>query len=329
MPTIGFSNKRNAWTSRYSYAASCFARVNNKFFSSPASPDINGNSDGPIWEHDSGSLYNTFHGATAPSEFNVTFADKPSTNKIYKTLSVEGTKNLGGSFCFVKTSNALDESAVSNDAVTVDILRNINGTTYGPIPNSNVVAGGRNLIVLGRILRPRTGVSVSSVSANEYGAHPSFFKALLDPNSGISPEIQHNREIPMKIAAMTGNTLITDTDDIPVETVCNFIHKELSEKIAAQAALADGPGISREFTAYDPKDFTVNFTNGSALAGKINTAVALDDVYLVGLIHPSFAGDASRGQYAEARVQVPISKGYFEVFSMNMQYEPIQLAHDK
>jgi hypothetical protein len=328
MPTIGFSNKRNAWTSRYSYAASCFARVNNKFFSSPASPSTNGSSDGPIWEHDSGSSYNNFHGTTTPSEFNVTFADKPSTNKIYKTLSIEGTKNLGGSFCFVKTSNALDENAISNDAATVDILRNVNGTTYGPIPNSNVVSGGKNLIVLGRLRRNRQGVAVSNVPANDSGVHPAFFKAYLDPNSGVSPEIQHNKEIPMKILAMTGQTIITDTDDITVDQVCNLTYQDLSLKITAKAvhpSFAPSPF----YIPYDPQDFTINFSEGTSLAGKINTAVPLGDVYLVGLIHPSFAGDTSRGQYAEARVQVPSNKGYFEVYSMNMQYEPIQLAHDK
>ena len=328
MPTIGFSNKRNAWTSRYSYAASCFARVNNKFFSSPASPDINGISGGPIWKHDSGSTYNNFHGVATPSEFNVTFADKPSTNKIYKTLSVEGTKNLGGSFCFVKTSNALDENAVSNDAATVDIFRNINGTTYGPIPNSNVVSGGKNLIVLGRLRKNRLGVAVSNIPANDSGTHPAFFKANLDPNSGISPEIQHSKDIPMKILAMSAQTIITENDSIAIDQVSNLTYQDLSLDITAKA-IHPSFANSAIYTPYDPQDFTINFDQGISLVGKINTAINVGDVYLLGLIHPSFAGDTSRGQYAEARVQIPLSKGYFEVYSMNMQYEPIQLAHDK
>ena len=51
MPTIGFSNKNNVWTSRYSYAASNFGRVRDTFVSSPSSPEINASENTPVWIH--------------------------------------------------------------------------------------------------------------------------------------------------------------------------------------------------------------------------------------------------------------------------------------
>ena len=88
---------------------------------------------------------------------------------------------------------------------------------------------------------------------------------------------------------------------------------------------------NKKVSAYSSIDNSFNYeSDDSGLSVAINGLIDLtDDVYLVGLVNPEFAGDTARGQYVECSVEVPASKGYFEVFCANLNYEPIQLAHDK
>lgn len=332
MPTIGFNNKSNKWTSKYTYAASCFGRVNNKFFSSPANPTTNGSYDSPIWEHDKSSDYNKFYGTASPSKFSVTFADNPSQNKIYKSLSLEGTKNLNGSFCVVKTSNNLDKDGSPDTNVNVDIVRNINGTSYGPVGRDRTMVPGKTFVILGRVMRNRFGNGVESVAADTEGTHRAYFKVFLDPTTGITPQVHQNEVARMKVAAMAiSNDVATvfygESGSEPLSSVTGQPFSTISPKSTSLALLNQNKKVS----AYSSIDNSFNYdSTDSGLSIAINGLVSLtDDVYLVGLVNPEFAGDTARGQYVECSVEVPASKGYFEVFCANLNYEPIQLAHDK
>mgnify|MGYP003648114922 CR=1 FL=1 len=332
MPTIGFNNKSNKWTSKYTYAASCFGRVNNKFFSSPASPTTNGSYDSPIWEHDKSSDYNKFYGETKPSKFSVTFADNPSQNKIYKSLSLEGTKNLNGSLCVVKTSNNLDKDGSPDTNVNVDIVRNINGTSYGPVGRDRTMVPGKTFVILGRVIRNRGGNGVEPVDPNTEGTHGAYYKVFLDPTTGITPQVHQNQEVRMKVAAMAINADVATVfyganSSETLSSVIGQPFSSISPKSTSEALLNENRNVS----AYSPIDNSFNYeSNDAGLSISINGLINLtDDVYLVGLVNPEFAGDTARGQYVECSVEVPASKGYFEVFCANLNYEPIQLAHDK
>ena len=98
------------------------------------------------------------------------------------------------------------------------------------------------------------------------------------------------------------------------------------------AAVFNDGSVPDSFAAFNPQLNTFNYTapNG-ALKELIDyyTDQPATDVYLIGIAHPSLVGEPARGKFAEASIQVPVSKGYFEISSLNLQYDTIQLAHDK
>ena len=97
------------------------------------------------------------------------------------------------------------------------------------------------------------------------------------------------------------------------------------------AAFNDG-SFANEYAAFDPQNMAFNYTSANNnLQGVIDFQLEQPDtdVYLIGVAHPSLVGEPACGKFAEASIQVPVAKGYFEINSLNLQYDAIQLAHDK
>ena len=109
--TIGFSNKNNMWTSKYDYVASNYSTIDKKFFSSNKLTT----SDSTIaWRHNEGSP-NTFYDTAYPSTVAVSFANNPSENKIYKSMSLEGSGNFANVVNVEIPENADPASMVQAD----------------------------------------------------------------------------------------------------------------------------------------------------------------------------------------------------------------------
>lgn len=336
MPTIGFSNKVNQWTSRYSYASSDFSRVRGKFMSSPSSPLVNAQHESPIWLHNSGEQYNTFYGSATPSSLVVSFNEKSSNNKIFKTFSIEGSGNLEGSLSVMKTNNHIDVRDVNapNQSVSIDFLRTINGTTYGPIAQENGLFLGKNVFNLGRITQVRYFPSTPGQMPT-----PSHYKVYLDPNTGISPQVFQTASLKMKICILTVNQsnsqgtryLFANGQQLGVTQMVDQTYSTLSSFTQDVAAFNDGSS-AEDYAAFDPRNMAFNYTSpNNNLQGVIDFQLEQPntDVYLIGVAHPSLVGEPARGKFAEASIQIPVSRGYFEISSLNLQYDAIQLAHDK
>ena len=342
MPTIGFNNKTNTWTSRYSYAASNFSRVNSKFFSSPSNPFVSGRESSPLYLHDSGSQYNTFYGDSHGSELTVSFNQHYSTNKLFKNLSIEGSKNLAQNVgVLFKTNNHTDNRDPNfldtEQSVGFGFTKEINGVTYGKIQRDGRLVGGKTVVNLGKINFRRPS-PVQTVAQDSLGApHPSFYSVSLDLESGISPQVYHTAQYPMKLVIMI----------ISPQGGAFFDHSSLSTPILEQAfynntyeslevndfALMPLNGAPAGYEAVDYQQYKFNFESTSpGLAIKINNLQAASpgaDVYLMGVAHRNVCGDYVRGLTADARFMIPQSKGYFEINALNLQYDKIQLAHDK
>lgn len=83
--TWAFSDKVNGWLTRLTFNPEDMCRVNSQFVSFK---------NGEIWLHNQDSLFNTFYGAQTDTSFKFNFSQEPSTRKVFKTLSIEGTTNL-------------------------------------------------------------------------------------------------------------------------------------------------------------------------------------------------------------------------------------------
>lgn len=346
MPTIGFSNKNNVWTSRYSYAASNFARVRDTFVSSPSSPFTNAENDSPVWIHGRSSLYNNFYGSSYGSSLAVAFNDKSSTNKIYKNFSIEGTGNLVDSIAVFKSNNHIDNLNAHNSwqgiNTSIDFLKTINGTTYGPVGQDSRLIPGLTAINLGRIIVGPDNTATETVNAyiSEIDDEQvlGYIRVYLDPQSGITPQIIQTETLKMGLIILTVQP--NGQGSYVLEDGTSFTPLQLSSKtygsvIGAARTVYNRGNFSEEYVAYDSVNHAINMQNPSiseALATRIELSMMtgdLQDTYLIGIPHPSIAGDVVRGKFAEAQINIPSSKGYFEINALNLQYSPIQLAHDK
>jgi len=86
--TIAYSDKYGFWTSRYSFTPTCYASVDNHFFSCKE-----GENSG-VYKHDvEGEDYNTFYEETFPSKMVVVSNENASTVKFFKSISLEANRS--------------------------------------------------------------------------------------------------------------------------------------------------------------------------------------------------------------------------------------------
>lgn len=82
--TFAFSEKVEAWTTRYSFTPTCYINCGDVMLSSA---DTLG-----VWVHDENELRNNFYGTPAPSSVTVVSNSDPSAVKLYKAISLETNK---------------------------------------------------------------------------------------------------------------------------------------------------------------------------------------------------------------------------------------------
>lgn len=83
--TWAFSDKVNGWLTRLTFNPEDMCRVNSQFISFKS---------GEIYLHNQDTLFNTFYGVESDTNFKFNFSQEPSTRKIHKAISIEGTTNL-------------------------------------------------------------------------------------------------------------------------------------------------------------------------------------------------------------------------------------------
>ena len=141
--TIAFDNSAKVWKTRYSFVPTRYAYLDKKLLSCQG-PRGFGYDDKPlVWRHDEPSVgINKFYGEQFKSSLKTSFNKDLSANKLYKSLSVEGTTNLkGGENRFL--GNSTSQKSHLRDA-TVGKLKEKGGILYADLgrgvknSNSNV-----------------------------------------------------------------------------------------------------------------------------------------------------------------------------------------------
>ena len=131
--TISFDNKKGYWKTRYSFIASCYSFLDKLFFSSPKT-SVSGQ---VLWGHNAG-VNNKFYGQQKSSGLAVTFNDHVSNNKVFKTLSLEGTSNIEGLNTF-KVNNSSDPTQLKT--THIGTLQERGGIMYGDIGKVSKITG--------------------------------------------------------------------------------------------------------------------------------------------------------------------------------------------
>ena len=306
--TIGFNNKKNMWTSKYDYESSNYASLDKQFFS--CRKTVQSTDDVVCWEHNKNPVNNNLYGDQYSSAIAVSFNDNPSQNKIYKTFSVEGTDNLQGSLHTFTTSETL-QPGKSPQSVTVGSLSNKGGILYGHMPRDNRVKANVNLKFVGATsgstLLVALGGGLYAIDGIE-GNVSSFggttkFAFVFD--GGTEPTV---------ISPSGGFAALPSGIDFSQISSGFTAPSELQVQGILDTGLVEN-GIVVSATA----DAITTFQSALQNSGTLVSIFAITD--------PQLNGDFLRGQYAESVIN--LGSDNFELYSLNLNYEPTDLDHSK
>ena len=372
--TIAFSNSGRFWKTRYSFVSSCFGFLDKLFFSSAEKV-----TDGKVfWEHNKNDVpRNTFYGVQTPSALAVTFNQRPSSNKIFKSFSLEGTSNVSG-ITAVAVNNSSDLSQRKN--ATVSILEERGGITYGDVGSIQKVTG-TNIKMIGRVSSVREvdnpfyspsapGAKLLRININNFMSNNPIpasgdAKLFLIKNSEtevftrqgdaytpalanqIASEEIDGEQVTVNAAFNLFSLNENFSSDIPFENyltlgdlfftedfsfkTSNNIFVEFNDQNNTHAPSFGTPEEGAEdFIIHTPIPITPQSDDLSSEEFQQvvfdNTQFFIDDTYILCAITPaSTSGDDPKGQYADAAVTLGSDR--FELYALNMEYEPSQYDH--
>jgi len=295
--TVAFNTKTGDWSTRYSFLSNCYGFLNKLFFS-------NYETDSALvtWLHNSDKASRTqYYSRTYGSGISVTFNDNVSTNKIYKSFSLEGTNNITGENYFVvNTDNSPDKR------YSLGRLKDKGGIMYGHIGQAQNMMAGGNLELVGVIDVALVGASDGliglTITTTENDLLPSSADSLY-----ILGEPQDD-----------GSIIFTSLFG-PLESTINSGFIEFTP--IDLASVGSNP---------DNLEFAVSTFNGQVFKTiAFNTDQGVPENpsgKLLFEVNPSNVfGDEPRGQYAEAIIS--LGSLPYELYSLNVDYEPTNLDH--
>jgi len=307
--TIAFDNKRNFWKSRYSYVASCFANLNKSFFSSPRNF-----TNSPLYSFDS-QMYtvgNTqFHsGVAVGSSIDLVFNNNPSSNKVYKSVSLEGSSNMGGANTF-KVNNSPNPSQLKTTAV--GLVQEMGGIVYGQI-GKEITVGDGTLRILGVV---RSSTPLSTLLENTdvtvfdlVGTVPAGYTArhIQIESSGLRP-ISSSSSVKYLLTSLNGN----GDPGIPSSITTDTMFESVSDTI-----IGIGPN-GPSWYANGLIVFDAPGGGGSFEEGDIVHEITQGDIN----------GDDPKGQYAEGNFALMdmTDNSDWELYAVNVEYESTDYSH--
>lgn len=315
--TIAYSHKGGYWKTRYSFFASFMKSVGRKFFSSPSSGAsiVSSLQESLLWKHNStdSTKRTNFYGTAGGSGLSVAFNDKVSSNKIYKSFSIEGTSNIEGLNTFVVNSDNTPDKQFS-----LGRLKDKGGVMYGHIGLSNKLLDGSNIkaICVANQTNP-LGPPVVRIMSGFWN---------IENYSNLS---QKQSSVFLKCKYIL---LGADNKFYSLQAQSTNAEGDLDHEITNF-----GPGMSfndsslgpaREFTEiYDTfleKYFLIFLTFDTPQAAE---NLPKQTYTLLEISPQNINGSPPRGQYAQA--EILLGSNPYEVVSLNVNYEPTNLDHSK
>ncbi len=138
---ISFGHKDNKWRSKYSFSAKSMMSSVRNFLSKGASTGVHKHNEGDV---------NKFYGVTYNSLLGVAFNDNPSSNKVFKSMSIEGSESLKNKIHDFAPSTST-ESPSNNTYYSTKNPRNMGGILYNGFANSDKVVPGVTMHYLGEV----------------------------------------------------------------------------------------------------------------------------------------------------------------------------------
>ncbi len=150
--TIAYKPKNGFWSSRYSYDTSCFAQIDKKLLSFSEAIDGAQNDENELaWEHRDDSAKCVFYGGAQTLPYiKLTVNDNPSKNKVYRSMSIEGSYLLGSQTQFF-ANNSSQQTQLRQTVYNGVVEKG--GIFYSGVGRVGQVSTGNSLKIIGEITR--------------------------------------------------------------------------------------------------------------------------------------------------------------------------------
>ena len=311
--TIAYSHKGGFWKTKYTFVAGWMARVGKLFYSGDKTPAIQA-----AWRHNSDIAQRTAYyiaPETQPigSGISVSFNKNVSQNKIYKTLSLEGSNNISGANSFV-----VNQDSGRPKVSSVGPIKDKGGILYGHIGLSPTTFDGSNISLIGEITS----------------------EALLDPNTEDNRYVYFYMKGSGLSTSTTINTLFFGVGESFYDTASggaltigsSTISSTMNGAKAAQVKPSSDvdPTLFSSITGGREVKLTAA-TNAEAISfvsalGAVQSATG-GRVFLYEMTTEAINGAPPRGQYAQ--LNVALGSAPYELYALNLNYEPTDLDHSK
>jgi hypothetical protein len=343
--TFAFSNKGNYWKTRYSFLPCHYSHVNKYMYSFPVSvtSGINDTTAKPLpYRHHYGADICNWYGTQTTSAVAFTFNDNVSANKMYRSLSIEGTDNVTPTALLsvnnsrsagqIKESTALsftDRGGILYSGLTGSQRRtNKNVTTLGTIRSTDAVgySAGRLTLLLemdwiagakSKIYGGLLGATTALFTVNYISASQGAITKFTYPSGIGSPVTVSNWQ--------AANTSIFNTNvgQDGITQVQNFVGSNgFLVSIDFNDVLDAGLIGALPASLSDAANLLIT------QAGNVWPAGALGNgIVLVAVTPDNVNGGKPQGQYAD--LVVTLGNADYEVYGFNAYYEDNTLDHSK
>tara|TARA_R100001510_G_C7656484_1_gene216525 strand:- start:1886 stop:5104 length:3219 start_codon:yes stop_codon:yes gene_type:complete len=138
---ISFGHKDNKWRSKYTFSPSSFLTSFKSLLSKAKDTAVHKHNEGPV---------NNFYGASYNSTIGVAFNDNPSSNKVFKSISLEGSNSLASRRHEFAPASASD-SPSNNIYYGTQESQNMGGILYSNLGKSENIVNGLTMHYVGEI----------------------------------------------------------------------------------------------------------------------------------------------------------------------------------
>ena len=312
--TVAFNTKSGHWVTRYSFLTNCFAYLNRLLFSGneqPPAPLGQSRQAGLVFEHNSIDVPRAnFYGEQYGTGISVAFNSMPSVNKIYKSFSLEGTRNIADSalnYFIVNSDNTPDKS------FDFGAVKDKGGILYGHIGQSQSMLHGGNLELVGVIESAQALPFIAGSTLGTIGLEMTTTENDLLPSHADSLYI---------IGTVADNSISFDG-------FLGSISAQINSSFNGVFDDSDLPRIGR-----NNDNFSVFTNQANQYLKVIELASQPTDEqleFLAGKLLFEFNplpvfGDEPRGQYAEAIIS--LGSAPYELYALNVDFEPTDLDHN-
>ena len=301
--TIAFDNALKVWKTRYSFTPTNYAYLDKKMFTGRE----NNIANELAWIHDTkGAPINNFYNIQYHSGLKASFNKDLSANKIYKSLSLEGTENLQGGTSKFLANNSSQKSQARDAAVGK--LSEKGGILYANL-GRNPKTTGSNLKLAGVVTGAEQIFTGANTGQTKYGFayDSSLYLFKIDFINGFN--LSSNLfDIHIGNATTSGMSQI-------IPSVFHQPNSEPNNK--SNAKLPNGLIVQSETNLIS---VYIALLNTEAEAGTLN--------YVYVRTPNSVNGGDPKGQYADIELEFgTYGTEDFELDVLNLNYERTSLDH--